>query len=226
MPSPPPTRSFYREHGKRIFDFVCAALGLLLLSPVLLIVSAVVKCSSRGPVFFTHERVGKDGRIFRLWKFRSMVSGADRMGPEITSSGDNRVTPVGRYLRKWKLDELPQLWNVVRGDMSLVGPRPETLSHVQDYTPEQREVLAVRPGITDLAAIAYRHEEELLATARDAGQFYREVVLPHKLSLNREYIANLSLLFDLKLIFRTFKVISAAPPLPADGKTEAHKTPR
>ena len=226
MSSPLPTRSFYRDHGKRIFDFVFAGGGLLLLSPVLLAVAAAVKGSSRGPVFFTQERVGKDGRLFHLWKFRSMVAGADRLGPEITSSGDNRVTAVGRYLRKWKLDELPQLWNVVRGDMSLVGPRPETLSHVQDYTPEQREVLAVRPGITDLAAIAYRHEEELLATASDARRFYREVVLPHKLSLNREYIANLSLLFDLKLIFRTFKVISAAPPLPAAGKAEAHKTPR
>jgi len=225
MASASPTRSFYRDHGKRIFDFVCAGCGLLLLSPVLVAVAAAVKCGSRGPMFFTHERVGKDGRIFRLWKFRSMVAGADRIGPEITSSGDYRVTRVGRFLRKWKLDELPQLWNVVLGNMSLVGPRPETPSHVQDYTPEQREVLAVRPGITDLAAIAYRHEEELLATARDAGQFYREVVLPHKLSLNREYIANLSLLFDLKLIFRTFKVISAAPPLPAD-KAEAHKTPR
>ncbi|PYP83841.1 MAG: glycosyl transferase [Candidatus Angelobacter sp. Gp1-AA117] len=226
MPSPRPTRTFYRDHGKRIFDFICAGWGLLLLSPVLVVVALAVKCSSRGPVFFTQERVGKDGKIFRLWKFRSMVAGAERVGPEITSSGDERVTPVGRYLRKWKLDEMPQLWNVVRGDMSLVGPRPETLSHVQDYTPEQREVLSVRPGITDLAAIAYRHEEELLATAKDAAQFYREVVLPHKLSLNREYIANLSLPFDLRLIFRTFKVISAGPPLPADGKAEAQKTPR
>ena len=216
MPFPEQKRSFYREHGKRVFDFVCAGLGLLLLSPVLLVVALAVKCSSRGPVFFTHQRVGKNGKTFLLWKFRSMVAGADQIGPEITCSGDDRVTPIGRYLRKWKLDELPQLWNVVRGDMSLVGPRPETLSHVQDYTPEQREVLSVRPGITDLAAIAYRHEEELLATAKDAGEYYRQVVLPHKLSLNREYIANLSLGFDLKLIFRTFKVISASRPVPVE----------
>src|SRR5205823_545941 len=152
---------------------------------------------------------GKGGKVFRVLKFRSMVPGAARMGPDITSAGDSRVTPIGKHLRRWKLDELPQLCNVFKGEMSLVGPRPELPSYVRNYTPEQREVLSVRPGITDLAAIQYRHEEQLLASSNDVARFYTEVVLPHKLSLNRVYIERISLFQDLKLILQTLRVLPA-----------------
>ena len=209
MPAAKPSRSFYWNYGKRLFDLFFAVTGLLLLSPLFILIAVAIKLRSPGPVFYAQERVGKAGKAFRVLKFRSMVPGADRMGPDITSAGDNRVTPVGRYLRKWKLDELPQLWNVLKGEMSMVGPRPELPSYVRNYTPEQREVLSVRPGITDLAAIQYRHEEQLLASSNDIVRFYTEVVLPHKLSLNRLYIEKLSLFLDVKLILQTLKIIPA-----------------
>src|SRR5205809_3706655 len=188
MPIPQIKHRFYRKYGKRVFDLFFATAGLLLLSPLFVLIAIAMRCSSPGPVFFAQERIGKGGKVFRVLKFRSMVPGAARTGPDITSAGDSRVTPIGKYLRRWKLDELPQLCNVFKGEMSLVGPRPELPSYVRNYTPEQREVLSVRPGITDLAAIQYRHEEQLLASSSDVARFYTEVVLPHKLSLNRVYI--------------------------------------
>ena len=210
MPAAKPSRGFYWNYGKRLFDLFFAFIGLLLLSPLFILIAVAIKLRSPGPVFYAQERIGKAGKVFRVLKFRSMVPGADRMGPDITSAGDSRVTPVGRYLRKWKLDELPQLWNVLKGEMSMVGPRPESPSYVRNYTPEQREVLSVRPGITDLATIQYRHEEQILASSNDVAQFYIEVVLPHKLSLNRLYIEKLSLFLDVKLILQTLKVIPAS----------------
>jgi len=210
MPAAKPSRGFYWNYGKRLFDLFFAVTGLLLLSPLFILIAVAIKLRSTGPVFYAQERVGKAGNVFRVLKFRSMVPGADQIGPDITSAGDSRVTPVGRYLRKWKLDELPQLWNVLKGEMSMVGPRPESPSYVRNYTPEQREVLSVRPGITDLAAIQYRHEEQILASSNDVAQFYIEVVLPHKLSLNRLYIEKLSLFLDVKLILQTLKVIPAS----------------
>src|SRR5262249_14142399 len=140
-------------------------------------------------------------------KFRTMVAGAPSIGPSITAAGDPRITGVGAFLRRLKLDELPQLWNVLRGDMSLVGPRPELPAYVRDYTPEQRGVFSVRPGVTDVASLEYRNEEEILATAIDRERFYKETVLPHKLSLNLAYINRLSLRFDLWLILRTLKIL-------------------
>lgn len=144
-----------------------------------------------------------------------MVAGADRIGPGITSAGDPRITRIGGLLRRWKLDELPQLWNVLKGEMSLVGPRPELPFYVRDYTSTQRKVLSVRPGITDAASIAFRNEEEILDKAADREQLYKQVVLPHKLALNLEYIHNLSFRRDIAIILRTLKVISSHSMPPA-----------
>lgn len=213
--SPIESASFYRAGGKRALDVTCSAMGLLALSPVLLAVAVLVKLSSKGPVFYSQGRVGRDGKIFHIVKFRSMKDSPNGNGPVITSAGDDRVTPVGRLLRWSKMDELPQLWNVLTGDMSLVGPRPEHPKYVRDYTEEQRRVLAVRPGITDIASIVYRNEEAVLAHSANPEWFYREVILPHKLSLNLEYVADISLVRDLRLILETIKSLfapDAAPP--------------
>lgn len=195
--------NFYGVVGKRIFDAFAAATGLLLLSPLLAVIALLVKVSSSGPVFYRQERVGRGGRIFRIMKFRSMVTDAEQRGLQITAAGDPRVTAVGRILRRLKLDELPQLWNVLKGEMSMVGPRPEVPRYVECYSESQREVLSVAPGITDPASITYRHEEELLGTQPDPERYYREVVLPHKLSLNLEYLDRMSLLYDVSVVLRT-----------------------
>jgi lipopolysaccharide/colanic/teichoic acid biosynthesis glycosyltransferase len=210
----------YHRYGKRLLDVSGATAGLLVLAPLLLLIALVVKCSSRGPVFFRQVRVGRGGKTFKIWKFRSMVVGADSLGPSITASGDQRITGIGKYLRRWKLDELPQLWNVVKGDMSLVGPRPELPFYVRVYTEEQRAVFSVRPGITDLAALQYRNEEEILASAPDRESFYREVVLPDKLRLNLEYIRRISPRLDLALILMTLRVMPRGP-MPKIGISEA-----
>ncbi|MFZ1405869.1 MAG: sugar transferase [Anaerolineae bacterium] len=162
---------------------VAAAVGLMLLSPLFCWIALWIKLTSPGPVFYRAVRVGQDGRPFRLYKFRSMIVGTDRQGPGITATGDPRITRVGRFLRRAKLDELPQLINVLLGDMSLVGPRPEDPRYVAFYTPEQRRVLSVRPGITSPASLAYRHEEQLLA-GEDWETHYRTRVLPDKLALD------------------------------------------
>jgi lipopolysaccharide/colanic/teichoic acid biosynthesis glycosyltransferase len=200
-------RTLYRRYGKRLLDLSAATAGLPLLAPLLLVIALAVKCGSRGPVFYRQLRVGRDGKTFKICKFRSMVVAADRLGPSITASGDRRITPIGRYLRRWKLDELPQLWNVVKGDMSLVGPRPELPFYVRAYTEEQRGVFSIRPGITDPATLEYRNEEDILAAAPDRERFYTEVVLPDKLRLNLDYIHDISLRSDLALILRTLRVM-------------------
>lgn len=194
---------FYRLAGKRSFDIAASVLGLLLLAPLFLLISALVKMSSPGSVFFGQERVGKNGRRFKIVKFRSMVTSAESAGPDITAAGDPRVTRLGKILRRSKIDELPQLWNVLRGEMSLVGPRPELPRNVAAYVPAQKKVLCVRPGITDGASIAYRREEDLLPKGSDLESFYREQVLPRKLALNLEYIEKISFVRDLSLIART-----------------------
>ena len=195
--------SFYRRKGKRIFDCVVAAPILALISPILVLISILAKITSPGPLFYLQERVGQGGRHFKIVKFRSMVVGADQKGPGITCAGDTRVTWTGRILRHLKLDELPQLWNVLKGDMSLVGPRPELPLYVASYDQQQRAVLSVRPGITDAASIAYRWEEQLLSQSPAPEIFYREVVLPRKLDLNLSYITRMSLGYDLRLLLRT-----------------------
>lgn len=194
---------------KRLFDIVAASCGLLVLSPVFLLLAVWIKADSRGPVFYRQSRVGRCNRDFWLYKFRSMRVGADRAGLITVGGRDPRVTTSGYWIRKYKLDELPQLINVLRGDMSIVGPRPEVRRYVDLYTPEQMHVLDVRPGITDLASIRYRNENELLARAEDPDRYYVEVVMQDKLRINLEYVANHSFAYDIRLIFKTFMAIIA-----------------
>ncbi|WP_431265236.1 sugar transferase [Roseateles chitinivorans] len=196
--------------AKRLFDIVCAGLGLLLLSPLLLAVAVWIKLDSRGPVMFRQERVGRFGRTFRIHKFRTMRVDAPRLGPQITIGDDARITRSGRWLRASKVDELPQLWDVLRGAMSLVGPRPEVPRYVAMYPAELRElVLSVRPGITDPASLSFRNESELLARAEDPEREYVEVVMPMKLGLAADYVRNASLGGDIRLILATLGAIRA-----------------
>jgi lipopolysaccharide/colanic/teichoic acid biosynthesis glycosyltransferase len=194
---------------KRLFDFSASFVGILLLSPVLIILWLIVVLDSPGGGFYRQIRVGKDGADFGLWKFRSMRIGADKKGLLTVGGRDPRVTRAGYFLRKYKLDELPQLFNVLSGEMSLVGPRPEVRRYVDLYTVSQREVLSVRPGITDYASIEYSRENDLLAASPDPEKTYIEEIMPAKLELNHKYIREQGLLTDLKIIFRTFlKIIS------------------
>jgi len=195
--------NIYKHFGKRLIDILASACGLLLLAPLFAVVALSIKLDSRGPVFFRQGRVGKDGHAFRIVKFRSMDAVSSTLPAGITVSGDKRVTSVGRVLRRYKIDELPQLWNVLSGEMSLVGPRPELAKYVDSYSPEQRIVLTVRPGITDPATLAYRHEEEILSQDGDPETLYRTRILPDKLNRNISYIRQSSFRTDLLLIFHT-----------------------
>lgn len=192
---------------KRLFDIVASGLGLICLSPLFAVVAVWIKCDSRGPVFYRQTRVGKDGRDFRLFKFRSMRPDSDKLGLITVGGHDPRVTRSGYYIRKYKLDEFPQLINVFIGDMSLVGPRPEVRKYVDLYTPEQLNVLKVRPGITSLASIRYRNENDILAAAADPDKAYVEQVMPDKLAIDLEYVDRANLWTDIHLIFSTFREI-------------------
>ena len=193
---------------KRLFDIVASVCGLIVLSPLFFIVSVWIKLDSIGPVFYRQVRVGRYNKDFRIFKFRSMRVGADK-GSLVTIGGrDPRVTRIGYYLRKFKIDELPQLINVFIGDMSLVGPRPEVRHYVDYWTPEQLHVLDVRPGITDPASIKFRNENELMESAEDPESFYINVIMQEKLKLYLEYVQNASFWYDVKLIFKTFYAIS------------------
>lgn len=192
---------------KRVFDFVVSGLGLVALSPVFAVLAVWIKLDSTGPVFYRQVRVGRDNKDFRLFKFRSMRPDSDKLGLITVGGRDPRVTRSGYYIRKYKLDELPQLINVFLGDMSLVGPRPEVRKYVNMYTPEQMKVLQVRPGITSLASIRYRNENDILAASDDPDKCYIEKVMPDKLTIDLEYIDRAGLWNDIKLIFSTFKEI-------------------
>lgn len=189
--------------AKRAFDLLLSALGLLLLAPVLLLIALWVKLDSPGPVFFRQERVGRFGRPFFIHKFRTMR--VDNAGLQITVGVDPRITRAGRVLRAAKLDELPQLWDVLRGAMSLVGPRPEVPRYVALYTPEQRKVLDVRPGITGMASIDYIDENEILARSSDPERTYIEDILPAKLALDLRYVQERSLALDLRILLITVR---------------------
>lgn len=191
---------------KRLFDLLVALAGLLILAPVFLVIAGAVRLSSRGPVLFRQERVGCHGRPFLILKFRTMVQDAEQRGPQLTAGDDARVTGLGAVLRHYKLDELPQLLNVLRGDMSLVGPRPEVPRYVAQYTPAQRRVLEVRPGITDPASVAFRNEAAILAQAKDPERYYIECIMPEKLRMNLEYLDRRSFWLDLRLIVQTVLV--------------------
>lgn len=192
---------------KRLFDIIASGLGLIVLSPLFLVLAIWIKLDSKGPVFYRQVRVGLNNKDFRIFKFRSMRVGADK-GSLVTIGGrDPRVTRSGYWIRKFKLDELPQLINVFVGDMSLVGPRPEVRHYVDYYTSEQMHVLDVRPGITDPASIKFRNENELMEKAEDPEKYYIEVIMQEKIRLYLEYVNHHSFLGDIGLIFKTFWTI-------------------
>ena len=192
---------------KRLFDLIASGLGLIVLSPLFLIIAIWIKLDSKGAVFYRQVRVGRNNKDFRIFKFRSMRVGADK-GSLVTIGGrDPRVTRSGYWIRKFKLDELPQLINVFIGDMSLVGPRPEVRHYVDYWTPEQMHVLDVRPGITDPASIKFRNENELMEQAEDPEKYYIEVIMQEKIKLYLEYVEKHNFFYDLGLIFKTFWVI-------------------
>ena len=194
---------------KRLFDILASGLGLVVLSPLFAVLAVWIKADSRGPVFYRQTRVGRDNKDFRLFKFRSMRPDSDKLGLITVGGHDPRVTRSGYYIRKYTLDELPQLINVFKGDMSLVGPRPEVRKYVDMYTPAQMRVLSVRPGITSLASIRYRNENDILAVADDPDRCYVEKVMPDKLAIDLEYVGRATLWNDIRLIFSTFKEIIA-----------------
>jgi lipopolysaccharide/colanic/teichoic acid biosynthesis glycosyltransferase len=202
---------------KRAFDLLFSALGLIMLTPVFLVLALAAGVTDGFPILFRQQRVGQRGKLFTIYKFRSMVAGAEDTGLSVSPNGDPRVTRIGRFMRKNKLDELPQLWNVLVGEMSLVGPRPEVPRYVEMYTQEQKRVLALKPGITDLATLEFRNEEELLRRAEDGGRrtvdgrtyesemerFYVEYCVPRKIELSLAYAAGANLWEDTKVILRT-----------------------
>lgn len=212
--------SFYLQCGKRLLDFLLAATGLFLLLPILTIVGLAVRVSSRGPALFRHLRVGKSGEQFAMLKFRSMRLGSENGSP-LTAAGDPRVTPLGAWLRRTKIDELPQLWNVVRGEMSLVGPRPEVPAFVAKYSEEQRQVLKARPGITGPEIDVY--EEELLASRVDKEAFYLTTVMPAKLRIDLEYAGDIRFSTDVMILLQTFKKLLIRVHAPYKGA--AHSAP-
>lgn len=189
----------------RFFDIIFSALGLVVLAPVFAAICLKIKLGSKGGCFYIQERIGKDGKPFGLYKFRTMRIGADSEGLLTVGEHDQRITRIGYFLRKTKMDELPQLLNVLKGEMSLVGPRPEVRKYVELYTEEQRKVLSVRPGITDYASIEYVNENELLSQAEDPERTYIEQVMPDKIKLNMRYLEHYNLIEYFKIIFLTFK---------------------
>ncbi len=203
-PQPPLKEGgLYPRVGKRIIDTVGALIGLAVTSPVLLFCAVAVRLGSRGPIFFRQQRVGQYGRTFHIFKFRTMIHGTDKNGSKLTASGDARITKIGKILRKTKLDEIPQLLNVVRGEMSLVGPRPEVPEYTEKYTSKERRVLEVRPGITGPASLAYIDEEQILAAAADREKFYVNTIMRRKLRFDLAYCRNVCLLGDARIIIRT-----------------------
>jgi len=192
---------------KRIGDILFSLLGLLILSPVLLICAILAKCQSPGPVFYKSERVGQHEELFLMYKFRTMVVNADAIGGSLTTYADPRVTSIGGFLRLTKLDELPQLINVLKGDMSVIGPRPETSDHIEYYTPEQRQVLSIRPGIAGMTQLEYRDEEQKLKGQSDPNAYYINILMPEKLKIDLNYLAKQSLFLDLKLFLKTILAV-------------------
>lgn len=188
---------------KRLFDFVASSVGLLILFPFFILIAILIKLDSPGPVFYLQERVGKNRVLFKLFKFRTMRVGSDKAAAITIGARDSRITQIGFWLRKFKLDELPQLINVWKGEMSLVGPRPELKKFVDMYSPDQLHVISVKPGLTDYASIQFRNENELLEGKKDPIDFYIREIMPVKLDLNLKYIHNQSVWLDVKIIFQT-----------------------
>ena len=197
----------YRNCLKRTFDILFSSIGLLMLLPVFLVMAVWIKADSEGPVFYRQVPVGMHGKLFRIFKFRSMRLGSDKASQITIGERDSRITRSGIIIRKYKLDELPQLINVFTGDMSFVGPRPEVPKYVDLYTEAQRHVLDVRPGITDMASIKYINENELLGKANNPEDYYIHTIMPDKLSINLEYVKNNSFMDDVTIIFKTLSKI-------------------
>ncbi|HEC66944.1 MAG TPA: sugar transferase [bacterium] len=193
--------------GKRIFDLFFSLIGLVILSPLFLVIAMLIKLDSEGPIFFRQERVGLRGRLFNIYKFRTMAANAEKIGGQITVGQDSRITRIGRSLRRFNLDELPQLINVSKGEVSLVGPRPELPKYVELYSEEQKRVLSVKPGMTDYASIKFNKENEILAGSSHPEDDYVRKITPQKIILNLKYINDQSLLLDFKLILRTLNEI-------------------
>jgi len=192
---------------KRLFDIIFSLIGLVFLAPFLILITIIIKADSKGPVFYIQKRVGKGNKDFRLFKFRSMRIDSDISGLLTVGNKDPRITSSGYYLRKYKLDEIPQLYNVLKGEMSFVGPRPEVRKYVELYNEDQMKVLEVKPGITDLASIKYRNENELLADSEDPEGLYTNEIMPDKIKINLEYISDRSLLKDIRIIIKTLKAV-------------------
>ena len=191
----------------RFFDLIFSIMGLVILSPLFIVLYLLIRIESKGGGFYSQERIGKNGKPFKLYKFRSMRIGSDKKGLITIGEKDNRITKTGFILRKYKLDELPQLWNVFIGDMSLVGPRPEVKKYTDLYTEEQKQVLHVRPGITDWASIKYVDENKILGESKTPDEAYVNLIIPNKIKLNMVYIQNQTLGEYFKIIFTTFKEI-------------------
>lgn len=192
---------------KRLFDIVFSLLGLMILSLVLLVVAFLIKKEDGGPIFYRGVRVGRYGKLFRIFKFRTMVVDAERLGGSSTADDDPRITKIGKFIRKYKIDELPQLINVMKGEMSIVGPRPQVPWAVELYSEEEKLLITVRPGITDYASIKFKNEAEILKGSKDPDKDYLEKIAPEKLKLGLEYVNNMSLWTDLKIIFMTLKAL-------------------
>jgi len=214
LPQPAPEAArFANLVAKRALDLLVAVPALVVVSPVLAVVAVLIRRKDGGPAIYASKRVGKDGRPFRMYKFRTMVVDAERIGGPSTAADDPRLTRIGERLRRYKLDEVPQLWNVVRGEMSLVGPRPEVPAYVDLYTPNERRLLSVKPGITDWASIRFRDEGEILRGAADPEQAYMERIRPAKVQLGLEYVRRQSFWIDLAILAATARaVLSPARP--------------
>jgi len=192
---------------KRIIDVTFSLAALIVLMPVIVIISIAILFQDGQPIFFYQERVGKDWKKFKIIKFRTMIKDAHNSGPNISTNNDKRITRVGRFLRKYKLDEIPQLINILFGDMSIVGPRPEIPKYVNDFSEEYTEILKIKPGLSDYAALEYSNEAALIESAFNAEEFYKSQILPEKIKLYKRYIKEISFLTDIKIILMTFKSI-------------------
>ncbi len=192
---------------KRILDILISIFALIIMIPFLIIISLIIFITMGSPVFFLQERVGKDWKNFKIYKFRTMVNNADKTGPGVSSSDDKRITKLGSFLRKYKLDELPQFFNVLAGSMSIVGPRPELLKYAKIYKNDYSQILKLTPGITDYASIEFKNEAELLKNHNDSEKFYLYEILPQKISLYKKYLNEISFYTDLKILLYTVKAL-------------------
>ncbi len=197
----------YKILLKRIIDLTFSFIALIVLIPVIFIISLAIIFQCGLPVFFYQERVGKNWKRFKIIKFRTMINHADNAGPDISTDNDARITKIGKFLRKYKLDEIPQLLNILKGDMSIVGPRPEIPKYVNDFSDEYIEILKIKPGLSDYAALEYSDEAALIKSSFNAEEYYKSNILPEKIKLYKRYIREISFLTDIKIILRTFKSI-------------------